>query len=145
MYSGKPFANSRILLTNDDGIDAPGIKVLEEIVRAFTDDIWVVAPDHEKSGAGHSVSLHTPIRLRKTSERHYAVMGTPTDCVLMAFYEIMKDRKPTFLLSGINNGANLAEDVTYSGTIAAAMEGTLIGLRSIALSVVRPLGETAQR
>ncbi len=144
MYSGKPFANSRILLTNDDGIDAPGIKVLEEIVRAFTDDIWVVAPDHEKSGAGHSVSLHTPIRLRKTSERHYAVMGTPTDCVLMAFYEIMKDRKPTFLLSGINNGANLAEDVTYSGTIAAAMEGTLIGLRSIALSVVRPLGETAR-
>ncbi len=144
MIKRKPFADSRILITNDDGIDAPGIKVLENIVQEFTDDIWVVAPDHEKSGASHSISLHVPIRLRRTSEKGYAVVGTPTDCVLMAFHEIMKDRKPTLVLSGINNGANLAEDVTYSGTIAAAMEGTLLGVRSIALSVVRPLGGEAQ-
>ena len=139
MTNRKPFDNARILITNDDGIDAPGIKVLEEIVREFTDDVWVVAPDHEKSGASHSISLHVPIRLRRTSEKSYAVVGTPTDCVLMAFYEIMKDHKPTLVLSGFNNGANLAEDVTYSGTIAAAMEGTLLGVRSIALSVVRSL------
>ncbi|MGD9601137.1 MAG: 5'/3'-nucleotidase SurE [Gammaproteobacteria bacterium] len=140
----KPFADSRILITNDDGIEAPGIKVLEEIVREFTDDVWVVAPDHEKSGASHSISMHVPIRLRRVSEKRFAVMGTPTDCVLMAFYEIMKDQRPTLVLSGINSGANLAEDVTYSGTIAAAMEGTLLGVRSIALSVVRPLGGVAQ-
>lgn len=139
MSKRKPFADSRILLTNDDGIDAPGIKLLEEIVREFTDDVWVVAPDHEKSGASHSISLHIPIRLRRTSEKGYAVTGTPTDCVLMAFHEILKDRKPTVVLSGINSGANLAEDVTYSGTIAAAMEGALLGVRSIALSVVRAL------
>ncbi len=139
MNKPKPFAASRILITNDDGIDAPGIKVLQEIVSEFTDDIWVVAPDHEKSGAGHSISLHVPIRLKRVSERAYAVIGTPTDCVLMAFHEILKDRKPTILLSGINSGANLAEDVTYSGTIAAAMEGTLLGVRSIAISTVRAL------
>jgi len=140
----KPFADSRILLTNDDGIEAPGIKVLEEIVREFTDDVWIVAPDHEKSGASHSISLHVPIRLRRVSEKGYAVLGTPTDCVLMAFHEIMRECKPTLVLSGINSGANLAEDVTYSGTIAAAMEGTLLGVRSIALSVIRPLGGVAQ-
>ncbi|MGH8596598.1 MAG: 5'/3'-nucleotidase SurE [Gammaproteobacteria bacterium] len=139
MSKRKLFADSRILLTNDDGIDAPGIKLLEELVRELTDDVWIVAPDHEKSGASHSISLHIPIRLRRTSEKGYAVIGTPTDCVLMAFHEILKDRKPTVVLSGINSGANLAEDVTYSGTIAAAMEGALLGVRSIALSVVRPL------
>ncbi len=144
MSPAKPFAESRVLITNDDGIDAPGIKLLEEIARNFTDDIWVVAPDHEKSGASHSISLHVPIRVRRVSEKSYAVLGTPTDCVLMAFCEILKDRRPTLVLSGINNGANLAEDVTYSGTIAAAMEGTLLGVRSIALSVVRPLGGQAQ-
>jgi len=136
----KPFANHRILITNDDGIEAPGIRLLEEIARELSDDVWVVAPDHEKSGASHSISLHIPIRMRRVSEKSYAVMGTPTDCVLMAFFEIMKDRKPDLVLSGVNNGANLAEDVTYSGTIAAAMEGTLLGVRSIAMSVVRPLG-----
>ncbi len=143
MSKHKPFQGTRILITNDDGIEAPGIKVLEEIVREFTDDVWVVAPDHERSGASHSISLHVPIRLRRISEKSYAVVGTPTDCVLMAFYEVMKDRRPTLVLSGFNNGANLAEDVTYSGTIAAAMEGTLLGVRSIALSVVRPLAGQA--
>ena len=144
MSQHKPLEGSRILITNDDGIEAPGIKVLEEIVREFTDDVWVVAPDHEHSGASHSISLHVPIRLRRVSEKSYAVIGTPTDCVLMAFNEIMQDHHPDIVLSGINNGANLAEDVTYSGTIAAAMEGTLLGVRSIALSVVRPLGGQAE-
>jgi 5'-nucleotidase len=143
MSKPKPFAEHRILITNDDGIEAPGILLLQEIAHQFTDDVWVVAPDHEKSGASHSVSIHVPIRLRRVSERAYAVLGTPTDCVLMAFDEILKDRKPTILLSGINNGANLAEDVTYSGTIAAAMEGTLLGVRSIAISVVRAIGGQA--
>ncbi len=144
MSSRKPLADYRFLLTNDDGIDAPGIKVLEEVVRQLSDDIWVVAPDSERSGASHSISLHNPIRLRRCSERSWAVYGTPTDCVLMAFHEVMRDERPTFILSGINNGANLGEDVSYSGTCAAAMEGTLLGIRSIALSVVRSLTGTAR-
>ena len=143
-------SHHRILITNDDGIHAPGIKLLEKIAREITSDVWVVAPDHEKSGAGHSISMHIPIRLSQISERHFAVTGTPTDCALMAIYEIMTDKKPTILLSGINRGANLAEDVTYSGTIAAAMEGTLLGIPAIALSQVFELGgtppwETAER
>jgi len=133
----------RILVTNDDGIDAPGIKLLEKIAREISDDVWVVAPDQEKSGAGHSISMHTPIRLRKLDQRHFAVTGTPTDCALMAIYEIMTDRRPTVLLSGINRGANLAEDLTYSGTVAAAMEGIMLGIPSIALSQVFTLGGEA--
>lgn len=139
MSATPDLANCRFLLTNDDGIDAPGIKLLEEIARDISDDVWVIAPDHEKSGAGHSISIHTPIRLRQHAKKRWAVIGTPTDCVLMAYYEIMRDCRPTIVLSGINNGANLAEDVSYSGTIAAAMEGTLLGIRSISLSVVRAL------
>jgi 5'-nucleotidase len=127
----------RILLTNDDGIHAPGIEVLENIARTFTDDVWVVAPDQERSGAGHSISLTNPIRMRHLDERHFEVSGTPTDCVLMAVSHILHDRRPTYVLSGINSGANLAEDVSYSGTIAAAMEGTVMGMRSIALSQLR--------
>ncbi|MFT4564002.1 MAG: 5'-nucleotidase [Gammaproteobacteria bacterium] len=127
----------RILITNDDGIHAPGIGVLETIARTFTDDVWVVAPDQEKSGAGHSISLTNPIRMRQLDERHFTVHGTPTDCVLMAVSQILPDRLPTYVLSGINSGANLAEDVTYSGTIAAAMEGTVMGIRSIAISQLR--------
>jgi len=127
----------RILITNDDGIHAPGIAILESIARDITDDVWVVAPDQEKSGAGHSVSLTHPIRMRELDDRHFQIAGTPTDCVLMAIFEIMTDRRPTYVLSGINSGANLAEDVSYSGTIAAAMEGTLLGMRSIALSQLR--------
>lgn len=132
----------RILVTNDDGINAPGIKLLAKMAREISDDVWVVAPDQEKSGAGHSISMHTPIRLRKLDHRHFAVAGTPTDCALMAIYEIMTDRRPTVLLSGINRGANLADDLTYSGTVAAAMEGTVLGIPSIALSqVFMPGGE----
>ncbi len=136
-------SHHRILITNDDGIHAPGLKILERIAHEISDDVWVVAPDHEKSGAGHSISMHIPIRLHKLDDRRYAVTGTPTDCVLMAIHEIMEDGPPTVLLSGINRGANLAEDVTYSGTIAAAMEGTMLGIRAIALSQVFTLGGEA--
>ncbi len=132
----------RVLIVNDDGVEAPGIKLLEELARQFTDDVWVVAPDEEKSGFSHSISMTIPVRVRKIDERHYAVKGTPTDCALLAIYELMGGKPPTVLLSGINRGANLAEDMTYSGTAAAAMEGALLGIRSIALSQVFIIGGT---
>jgi 5'-nucleotidase len=126
----------RVLIVNDDGIDAPGIVLLEEIVRQFTDDIWVVAPDEERSGAGHSLSMTNPIRVRQRDERHFAIKGTPTDCALLGVYELIKDRRPDVLLSGINRGPNLAEDITYSGTASAAIEGAMLGIPSVALSQV---------
>lgn len=124
----------RILVTNDDGIHAPGLAVLERIARTISDDVWVIAPETDQSGVSHSLSLNDPLRLREISPRHFAVKGTPTDCVIMALRQVMVDNKPDLVLSGINQGQNVAEDVTYSGTIAAAMEGTLLGVRSIALS-----------
>ena len=133
-------SDHRVLIVNDDGVESRGIKLLEEIAREFTDDVWVVAPDEEKSGFSHSISMTVPIRVRKIDERHFAVKGTPTDCALLAIYEFMGASAPTVLLSGINRGANLAEDITYSGTAAAAMEGALLGIRSIALSQVFALG-----
>lgn len=126
----------RILLTNDDGVHAPGLQVLEEIACTLSDDIWIVAPSEEQSGAGHSLTLTRPLRIRKHGERHYSVTGTPTDAVMMAVGHLMKDAKPDLLLSGVNRGANLAEDVTYSGTVSAAMEGAISGIKSIALSQV---------
>ncbi|MDB5670082.1 MAG: surE, partial [Alphaproteobacteria bacterium] len=124
----------RILLTNDDGVNAPGLKVLETIARGFSDDIWVVAPTEEQSGAGHSLTLTRPVRLRRLGERRFCVSGTPTDSVMMAIAHVMKDSPPDLILSGVNRGANLGEDVTYSGTCSAAMEGALAGIPSIALS-----------
>lgn len=127
----------RILLSNDDGIDAPGLHALREIAEGLAGpdgEVWVVAPEQNRSGAGHSLSLNEPLRMRQVGERAFAVRGTPTDSVIMATRHIMRDKRPDLLLSGINRGANLAEDVTYSGTIAAAFEGTLLGIRSIALS-----------
>ena len=126
----------RILLTNDDGYHAPGLKVLEEIAAAFSDDVWIVAPAEEQSGAGHSLTLTRPLRVRKHAEKRYEVSGTPTDAVMMALARIMVDHQPDLILSGVNRGANLAEDVTYSGTVSAAMEGALAGVRAIALSQV---------
>ena len=126
----------RILLTNDDGYYAPGLNVLETIARTLSDDVWVVAPAEEQSGAGHSLTLTQPIRLQKHGERRFAVRGTPTDSVMMALGLLMKDNLPDLVLSGVNRGANLAEDVTYSGTVSAAMEGALGGIRSIALSQI---------
>ncbi|MFA7440661.1 MAG: 5'/3'-nucleotidase SurE [Sphingomonadaceae bacterium] len=124
----------RILLSNDDGIDAPGFAALERIAAQLSDDIWVSAPAEEQSGAGHSLSLHAPIRVRKRGDRRFAVAGTPTDSVMMALGYLMEGVRPDLLLSGVNRGPNLAEDVTYSGTVSAAMEGTLAGVPSIALS-----------
>ncbi len=124
----------RILLTNDDGVHATGLRILESIARRFSDDIWIVAPAEEQSGTGHSLTLTVPVRLRRLGERRFAVAGTPTDAVMMAIAWIMKDNPPDLILSGINRGANLGEDVTYSGTVSAAMEGALAGIPSIALS-----------
>ncbi len=124
----------RILLTNDDGVHAPGFRVLEAIARLFSDDLWMVAPAEEQSGAGHSLTLTEPVRLRQLGERRFSVSGTPTDSVMMAIAHVMKDHRPDLILSGVNRGANLAEDVTYSGTVSAAMEGALAGIPSIALS-----------
>lgn len=129
------WSKQRILVTNDDGIHAEGLAALEVIARELCDDVWVVAPETEQSGAGHSLTMNHPLRMRQLDANHFAVDGTPTDCVLVAILEIIKDRKPTLLLSGINRGMNVAEDVTYSGTIAAAMEGTLLEIPSIALSM----------
>ncbi|MBA4172891.1 MAG: 5'/3'-nucleotidase SurE [Hyphomicrobium sp.] len=125
----------RILVTNDDGINAPGLHALRAIAAELTDDVWVVAPETNQSGASHSLTLHEPLRVREVSDRVYAVKGTPTDCVIMGVRHILKDEPPTLVLSGVNRGANIAEDVTYSGTIAGAIEGTLLGVRSIALSL----------
>ncbi len=124
----------RILLTNDDGIEAPGLVALEHIAAALSDDVWVVAPAEEQSGTGHSLTLTAPIRLRQLGDRRFAVRGTPTDSVMMAVGHVMKDTPPDLILSGVNRGPNMAEDVTYSGTVSAAMEGCLAGVRSIALS-----------
>ncbi|RYB03396.1 5'/3'-nucleotidase SurE [Lichenibacterium ramalinae] len=124
----------RILITNDDGIHAPGLAVLERVARQLSDDVVVVAPETDQSGVAHSLSLNDPLRLREVSEGRYAIKGTPTDCVIMAVNTILEGRRPDLILSGINRGQNVAEDVTYSGTIAAAMEGTLLGVPSIALS-----------
>jgi 5'-nucleotidase len=126
----------RILIANDDGIDAVGIKLLERIALTFTEDVTVVAPDSEQSGKGRSLTLTAPIRMRRIDDRHFAVSGTPTDAVIMALGVVMKDDPPDLILSGINRGSNLGEDVSYSGTVAAAQEGALAGIRSIALSQV---------
>src|ERR1700759_4060257 len=124
----------RILVTNDDGIHAPGLVVAEKIARAISDDVWVIAPETEQSGASHSLTLTLPLRLRQVSERRFAVSGTPTDCVMMAALHLLKGQPPDLILSGVNRGSNMADDVTYSGTIAGAMEGCALGISSIALS-----------
>ncbi len=134
-------AKARILCTNDDGINATGLAVLERIALSLSDDVWVVAPEQEQSGAGHSLTLRTPLRMRKAGERRFAVEGTPTDAVLMAVGAVMPDKRPDLVLSGVNRGGNLGEDVTYSGTVSAAMEGTLLNIPSIALSQMYPMGE----
>lgn len=126
--------NLTILLSNDDGIHAPGLKALEKIAHALSDDVWVVAPATEQSGTAHSLTLHKPLRCRELEPKKYAIEGTPTDCVLMAVELLMKDKKPDLILSGVNAGSNMGEDVNYSGTVAAAMEGISFGIPSIAMS-----------
>ena len=142
-------ADHRVLIVNDDGIHAPGIQLLEKVIREHCDDVWVVAPDEEKSGASHSISMHIPIRQRQLDERRIAIKGSPTDCVLMALQQVMTER-PTLVLAGINRGGNLADEIHYSGTIAVAMEAALLGIPAIALSQVFPRGadvpwDTAER
>jgi 5'-nucleotidase len=141
----------KILVTNDDGIHAPGLEVAERIAKALSQDVWVVAPETDQSGAAHSLTLSDPIRLRQAGERRFAVRGTPTDCVIMGL-KVVIGEKPDLVLSGVNRGQNIADDVTYSGTVAGAMEGTLLGIPSIALSqaygydtIDRPFWETAER
>jgi 5'-nucleotidase len=127
-------ANARVLISNDDGIHAPGLKVMEHIARAVCKEVWVVAPETEQSATGHSLTLRRPLRIHKVSDQKYCVDGTPTDCILLAINEIMKDCPPDLVLSGVNRGGNLGEDITYSGTVAAAMEATLLGYPAIAMS-----------
>lgn len=124
----------RILVTNDDGIHAPGLDVLRDIARTISDDVWVVAPETDQSGVSHSVSLNDPLRLRQVEEKRFAVRGTPTDCVIMGVRHLLGEQGPDLVLSGINRGHNIGEDVIYSGTVAGAVEGTFLGVPSIALS-----------
>ncbi|MEP6343507.1 MAG: 5'/3'-nucleotidase SurE [Maricaulaceae bacterium] len=127
----------RILLTNDDGVNAKGMGVLRKIAAELSDDVWVVAPDTEQSATSRSVSLHNPVRATKYEEQVYGVSGTPTDSVVVGLCDLLADHKPDLVLSGVNRGQNLAEDVTFSGTIAAALQGTQLGVPSVALSLAR--------
>jgi 5'-nucleotidase len=124
----------RILVTNDDGVRSPGIRALAQALSEIA-EVWVVAPDQERSAASHSISLHRPLRIAKLEERIYTTDGTPADCVYLAVNHLMKDGRPDFVASGINHGANLADDITYSGTVAAALEGTMLGIPSVAFSL----------
>jgi 5'-nucleotidase len=141
----------RILVTNDDGIHAHGLKVCEEIARALSDEVWIVAPEYDQSGVSHSLSLNDPLRLREVGERHFAVKGTPTDCVIMGARHLM-EKPPDLVLSGVNRGRNAAEDVLYSGTVAGAKEAAVLGIPSFALSQAyssgnkqQPLWQTASK
>jgi 5'-nucleotidase len=140
----------KILVTNDDGIHAPGLDVAERIARSLSDDVWVVAPETDQSGVAHALTLSDPIRMRQVDERRYAIRGTPTDCVIMGF-KVVIGEKPDLVISGVNRGQNIADDILYSGTVAGATEGTLLGIPSIALSQAygldtrdNPLWETAE-
>jgi 5'-nucleotidase len=124
----------RVLVTNDDGIHAEGLATLERIAAKLSDEVWVCAPEYEQSGASRALTLAEPIRVRKLSERKFATTGTPTDCVMLAIRELMEGKGPDLVLSGVNRGANVAEDVTMSGTVAGAIEGMAMGTPSIALS-----------
>lgn len=124
---------TRVLLTNDDGVLAPGIALLERIATALFDEVWTVAPELDRSGVGHALTLSQPLRIREVAERRYAVDGNPADCVVCAVRSVMPE-PPDLVLSGINLGQNIADDVHYSGTIGGAMEGCFMGIRSIAVS-----------
>jgi 5'-nucleotidase len=123
----------RILITNDDGIDAPGLAVLERIAVGLAHEVWLVAPEHDQSGVSHAVSLHHPVRLSPRGARRYGVTGTPGDCAVMGICHLMPD-PPQLLLAGVNRGANLGLETVFSGTVGGAMTGMLLGIPSIALS-----------
>ncbi|HEX6859151.1 MAG TPA: 5'/3'-nucleotidase SurE [Caulobacteraceae bacterium] len=124
----------RVLVTNDDGIHAEGLTACETIARALSDDVWVVAPEIEQSGASRALTLSVPLRVRQLEERRFAVFGTPTDCVELAVQDLLGEVRPDLVLSGVNRGQNLAEDVTLSGTVAGALQGMALGIPSVALS-----------
>ena len=126
----------RVLLTNDDGISASGLVLLEELLGPLVNELWVVAPQTDQSGTSHSLTLRQPLRVREMGSKRFSVSGTPADCVLLAVNQIMKDCKPDLVISGINRGKNVGEDVNYSGTIAAAKEASAFGIPAIALSQV---------
>lgn len=130
--SARPFR--RLLLTNDDGVAAPGLKVLEAMAHELADEVWVVAPEHDQSGVGQSISLHAPLRLYAQGERRYALSGTPADCVLFAMAELLADKPPDLVLSGVNAGGNLGDSVQYSGTVGAVLCAQHMGLPAIGLS-----------
>ncbi|HRK95946.1 MAG TPA: 5'/3'-nucleotidase SurE [Rhodospirillales bacterium] len=143
-------AAARVLLANDDGIQAPGLRLLERILRKEAREVWVVAPETEQSAASHSLTMRRPLYVRKVGRRRYTVDGTPTDCILLAIHQVMKRNPPDVVISGINRGGNMGEDATYSGTVAAAREGTMLGFPSVALSQLYEDGspvhwETAER
>ena len=123
----------RVLLTNDDGINAEGLQALERIARTLADEVWICAPEAEQSGASRALTLSAPLRIRQLDGRRFSVTGTPTDCVVMAVQDLMPER-PDLILSGVNRGQNLAEDVTFSGTVAGALAGMAVGVPSVALS-----------
>ena len=128
--------STRILITNDDGIYAPGLVAMERVARAISDDVWIVAPDFERSGASRSVTVGEPVRVRQLEEKRFSlVKGSPTDCVIVALRSLMKDHPPTLVLSGVNRGHNVGDDVTYSGTVAGAMQAAQSGIRGLAISL----------
>jgi 5'-nucleotidase len=125
---------SRVLLTNDDGFDAPGLRILTEVAEELAEEVWIVAPNYDQSGTSHSLSLHSPLRVSQKEERRFSVSGTPGDCVVMAVRHLMVSGRPDLILSGINRGANLGIETVFSGTVGAAMTGMLLGIPSMALS-----------
>lgn len=132
--AGLDLSGARVLLTNDDGIEAPGIRLLEELIAPLVREVWVVAPRYEQSATSHALTIHSPLRVHDMGERRKAVAGTPTDAVLLALRHVMP-QPPDLVVSGINRGGNIGGDVLYSGTVGAAMEAALCGVRSVAFSL----------
>ena len=124
----------RVLVSNDDGLWSPGLQALIAELEPLG-EVWAVAPDREQSAASHAISLHRPLRMHRVHERQFAVDGTPSDCIYLAMNHLLKDKRPDLVVSGVNHGANLADDVTYSGTVAAAMEGALFKVPALAISL----------
>lgn len=126
----------RVLLSNDDGVHARGLRALAEAFAG--EEVWVVAPDREQSAQSHAISLHRPLRITEVGPRRFAVDGTPTDAVWLGMNQVLRGRRPDVVVAGVNHGPNLGNDVLYSGTVAAAMEGALLGTHALAVSLAAP-------
>ena len=124
----------RILISNDDGLNSEGLEILQQFAHSISDDVWTVVPDSQRSATGHGITIFNPLRLTKVKEKTYISNGTPADCVILAIHHLLKEKKPTWVFSGINQGENIGDDVVYSGTIAVAREAAIHGFRSIAFS-----------